>query len=82
MFISTYTTICFFEKKLIFSNIYISVNSNVFMFFLLRKGPSIKYVRSWWGIQSAYSCVQGEGVSRLMCAYALILLHYLEDLEF
>ena len=45
--------------------------------FWLRKGPSIKYVRNWWGmegvIQNPYSCVQVKGVSRLMCTYAFTL---------
>ena len=47
--------------------------------FWLRKGLLIKYIRNCWGmvggkggggIQNAYSCVQWEGVSRLLCTYA------------
>ena len=81
MFISSYTTIYIFVKKFICSNVYISVNTVfecLYMFFLLRKGPLIKYVRTgnWWGmgvIKNVYSCVQGGTVSRLMCTYILTL---------
>ena len=73
MFISSYTTIYFFVKKFFFPMFLFP------MFFWLRKGPSIKYVRNWWGIgeiiQNTYSCVQGEGVSRLVCTYVLTPLH-------
>ena len=52
MFIWFYTTIYFFVKKFMFLNNYISVNTKfecLYMFFWLRNGPSIKYVRYWWG---------------------------------
>ena len=38
-------------KKFIFSNVYVSINTIfecLYMFFWLRKGPSIKYLRKWW----------------------------------
>ena len=50
MFTSSYTTIYFFVKKFICSNVYISVNTIfecLYMLFWLRKVPSIKYVRNW-----------------------------------
>ena len=61
--------------------------SNVFICnFSLRKGPSIKYVHNWqlvediaggvkcWGfIQNADNCALREGMSSLMCMYALTL---------
>ena len=50
MFILSYTTIYFFIKKSIFSNVYISVSTLfecLHMLFWLRKGPSIKYVHNW-----------------------------------
>ena len=50
MFILSYTTIYFFIKKSIFSNVYISVSTLfecLHMLFWLRKRPSIKYVRKW-----------------------------------
>ena len=54
MFISSYTTIYFFLKKISFSNAYISVNTIFECLYLL-----IKYARNCWGmlgvIQNAYS---------------------------
>ena len=67
---SSYTIIYFFVKNF-FLEVHISVNTIfecLYMFFLLRKEPSIKYLRNWWRmgvIQNAYSCVQGEGRVRL-----------------
>ena len=75
-------SIYFSVKKFIFSNVYISVNTIfgcLYMFFWLRKRPSIKYVRNCQLLgdgevtQNTYSFVQGEGVSWLMCTYALTL---------
>ena len=63
----------FFFRRFIFQWIRYS---NVFIcFFWLRKVPPIKYKRNWWGmgvVQSAYSCVQGEGVPRFV--YTCVLL--------
>ena len=84
MFTSSYTTIYFFVKKFIFSNVYISVNTIfecLYMLFWLRKGSLIKYVRNWqpvevgWGCRAVMQHVQCciHGVSRLMYMDALIL---------
>ena len=55
-------------KNLFFSNVYISVNTILWMLLFvhwLRNRPSIKYLRNWGNggriIQIAYTCVQGEG---------------------
>ena len=45
-------------------------------FFCLERGHQLSTYLIVGGvvvIQNAYSCVQGEGVSRLMCTYALTL---------
>ena len=55
MFVLFYTTIYFFVKKFIFSNVYISVNTIfecLYLFFFVEKGAinlyaSIKYLRNW-----------------------------------
>ena len=84
MFISSYTTIYFFLKKFIFSNVYISLNTIfecLYYVFWLRKGPSIKYVRNCWGGWGCHpKCVQlrigGGGIKPNV--YVLTLyLHYL-----
>ena len=81
-FISSYTSIYFFVKKFIFSNVYFSEDTIfdcLYMFFWLRKGPSIKYLRKLETdgvIQNAFSCIQEEGVSRLICTYALSLFMF------
>ena len=87
-FISSYTTIYFFVKKFIFSNVYISVNT-IFeclcMFFWLRQGRSIKYVRNWWRdefIQNACSCVQGDRVQHLMYTYQLLSYFIFQGIAF
>ena len=45
--------------------------------FWLRKRPSIKYVRNWWGdggsSKMRTTAYRGRGVSRLMCTCALAL---------
>ena len=61
-----------FFERLYFSeyNIWMS------LCFLVEKRASIKYLRNCWeweGHPNAYSYVQGEGVSCLMCTYALSL---------
>ena len=53
----------------------------IFKPFLVEKGV-INQVRTellggCWVIQNAYSCVQGEGVSQLMCTYALPLYFFM-----
>ena len=82
MFILSYTTICFFVKEFIFSNVYISVNTifeGLYMLFWLRKGSSIKYIRNWQLSRDEQSSkmrralYSGRGVSHLMCTYALTL---------
>ena len=44
---------------------------------IVSKGLLIKYVRNsledGGSIQNAYSCVKGEGMSKLICTYALTL---------
>ena len=99
MFISSYTTTSFYEKKFIYLFFRMFIfqwiqYSNVFICnFSLRMGPSIKYVHNWqlmediaggvgWGgggggafrvIQNADNCAWREGMSRLICTYALTL---------
>ena len=79
IFISPYTTIYFFLKKFICSKVYISVNTifkGLYMFFWIRKGPSIKHVCNWHLVRDG-----GELPSKmctaayrwdvmLMCTYA------------
>ena len=80
MFISSYSAIHFFVKKFhFFESLCLGecvIGMSVYGFWL-RKGPSIKYMHHWWWgegvIQNAYNCVQGEGVSQLMCTYASTL---------
>ena len=80
MFISSHTTIYFFVKKFIFSNVYISVNAifkYLYMFFGWKRGHQLSTYATGGEmgvVQNAYSCVQGEGLSRLLCIY---ILHYL-----
>ena len=48
--LNVYTIICFFVKKFICSNVYISVNAIfecLYIIFWLRKGPLMKYLRNW-----------------------------------
>ena len=55
MFIPSYTTIYFFVKKFVFSNVFIPVNT-IFV--------GTKYVRNFWEIrviQNVQSSVQGKG---------------------
>ena len=63
-----------FFKCLYFSEYHIQMSLYVSW---LRKGPWIKCVRNWRRdgkvIQNVCNCVQGEGVSRLMCTYTLKL---------
>ena len=82
MFILSYTTICFFVKEFIFSNVYISVNTIfecLYMLFWLRKGSSVKYICNWQLSRDEQSSkmrravYSGRGVSHLMCTYALTL---------
>ena len=81
IFISSYTTTHFFVKKFIFLNVYISVNTVfecLYMFFDRERDHQFSTYATvgGWGaavIQNAYSCIQGKGVSRLMCTYALKL---------
>ena len=80
MFISSYTTIYFFfVKKFIFSNVYISVNTVfecLYMFFAWEKAINqvcTQLVEDGEVTQNACSCVQGKGVSLLMCRYGLPL---------
>ena len=83
MFSSSYTTIYFFVKKFIFFEcLYFSeYNIRISLYvFCLRKGPSVKYVRNWWGgmervIQNAYNCVQEGGGCHVSCVRTH--LHYL-----
>ena len=83
MFISSYTTIYISQRNLFFECLYFSeydIRMSLYVIWL-RKVPSIKYLCNWWGglgrvIQNAYFWVQEEGVSHLMCTYALHL-HYL-----
>ena len=57
---------------------------SLYVFFWLRKGSSIKYATgNWWWIegegviQNAYSCVQEEGVSHVICTYTNTLSHFM-----
>ena len=67
MFISSYTIIYFCVKKFIFfEDLFFSeYDTGMSLYvFLLRKEPSVKYLRNWWwdgGTQNVYSCVQGQG---------------------
>ena len=51
--------------------------SNVFIYFLVEKGVINKvrtqFMGKWGVIQNAYNCLKREGVSNLMCMYALTL---------
>ena len=77
IFISSDTNIYFFIKNLFFRMLIFqwTRHSNVFIcYFGSERDHQLRpYATSnWWGwglggIQNAYSCVQGEGVSRLMC---------------
>ena len=65
MFISSYTTIYFFVKKFIFSNVYISVNTTfecLYMFFGWGRGHQLSTYATGGGregvIEKANSCVQ------------------------
>ena len=61
----------FFVKKFIFPNVYISVNKIfecLYLFFGWERGHQLSTCATaggWRVIQNVYSCVQGEGVSRL-----------------
>ena len=81
MFISSYTTIYFFVKKFIFSNVYISVNSIfecLYMFLVEKEAINYKCIRNCWGdegqskmLTAAYS---GSGITP-HGSYALISFH-------
>ena len=66
IFISSYSSIYFFVKILIFSNVYISVNTIfecLYTSFRWERDHQLSTyatVGGWWIIQNAYSCVQGE----------------------
>ena len=81
MFISSYITIHFFVKKLIFSNVYFSeCNIRMFLYvFYLKKEPSIKYVRNWWEMGVHLKCLQlcigGKGVKPHVYVLAAFLLY-------
>ena len=83
MFISSYTTIYFFVKKIIFSNVYISVNKIfecLYILFWLRKGSSIKYVCNWQLVGSGESSKMRTAAYRERGCHALCVcshLHYL-----
>ena len=67
MCISFYTTIYFFIKKLIFLNVYFSLNMifECLYMFPVEKGAIIKYVRNWLGMEGHTKCVEmriGGGV--------------------
>ena len=72
----------FFCKEIYFFEcLYFSkydIRMSLYVFWLL-KVSSIKYVRSWWG--NRYSCVRGEGVSRLVCTCALALIYWKKFLQ-
>ena len=79
MFISSCTTIYFFVKKIVFSNIYISVNTTFecpYMFFGWKRGHQLSTYATVGGMDGHLEYVKlrtGGGGSRLMCAYALTL---------
>ena len=77
IFIPSYTIIYFFVRKFLFSNVYISSEYYIqisFCFFGWERGRQLGTYATFGGwsvIQNACSCVQGEGVSRVMCTYSL-----------
>ena len=80
MIISSSTTTYFYVKIFIFFECLYFCEYDIRMplyGFWLRKGPSIKYLRNWYGdlevIQNAYNWVKREEVSHLMCTCALTL---------
>ena len=70
----------FFLKEFAFSDVYISVNmvfECLYIFFGWERGSKLSTYATgrWMGlIWNACRCVQGEGLTRLMCTYALTLL--------
>ena len=79
MFVSYYTTIYFFIKKLIFFNVYVLVNTVFecrYMFFGWDRGSQLSTYATGRGTDGHPKCVHrahGEGTSRLMCTHALTL---------
>ena len=78
MFISSCTTIHFFLKIFIFSNISVNrIFECLYMFFDWERDHQLSTYATVGGmggaIQNACSCVKGDGLSRLMCTYALTL---------
>ena len=83
MFISSGTTIYFFEKKFIFSNVYVLVNT-IFECLHMFFGWEMVYQLStyaigggWEVIQNACSCVQGRDVTPhvYVCTYTISCFH-------
>ena len=87
MFISFYTTIYFFVKKFIFSNVCIFMNTifeSLYIFFGWEREHQLSTYatgggRGWVVIQNAHSCVQEEGVLRVLYFVLLnLVLRFLQ----
>ena len=86
MFTSSYTIYIyiyfFFLKEIYFFEWLNFSEYDIWMSFWLRKGPSIKYVRKWWGMGRHPKCVQLRTRAGSVTSHVYVCTHTISFLVF